>query len=441
MKWRGVPPQSNAADWRAAILGCAGAAFTILHLLGGGLTLDAVVGLALVAAGVYLVLRGTTVHQTYVCHAETVRADFEPKPEQQATKFDKLVDQCFRDGDPGGLWENTAGYRGHLKRRLQAQYGGDDGYTGELKWLITWHVTRASQQTDHLSEPSAVRRAAYLRIGGVLIEVFGLAVLLAGGHVVALVLAAVGWWGSLSTARIVAVSRTRALLDRDAEVLLDEEEAEYRRWVQVLADRPSDAEMARWLILDKAYLVDDALRRANLRERDLVTHVVLTQRAPYARKGRVTDGPPRYEAYLVDVFLLTQYGMRTARTKLSLAEGDMRNEQRQMFPYDAVASASVTEKSIRTFLTDGCPSSSSISERVFRLTLLNGTEIAEVRENPRATADDRSAGDDELMDALSTQSSGFDSALRILEAVATEGREWIVRDRERKQRWARNWQT
>ena len=78
---------------------------------------------------------------------------------------------------------------------------------------------------------------------------------------------------------------------------------------------------------------------------------------------------------------------------------------------------------------------------MFRLTLLNGTAIAEVRENPRATRDDRVTDTDDWVDELSAQTSGFDSALRVLEAVATEGREWIVRDRERQKRWARNWRT
>ena len=220
-----------------------------------------------------------------------------------------------------------------------------------------------------------------------------------------------------------------------------EEWASYIRWIEVLADRPSDAEMGSWLALDKAFLKDDALRRANLRERDLVTYVVLTERAPFARKGRVTAGPIRYETYMVHVFLLTHYGMRTTRTRLDLSTGEIRNEQRQMCKYDAVASASVAEKGVRTFLADGRPFVDSRNERVFQLTLLNGECIAEVRENGRISGDSWSMKDEDSAAEAYTQASGFDSALQIFEAVATEGRDWISRDRERKQRWARNWCT
>ena len=436
MEWPALAVRSNVADWRVAILGGVAVAVSILYLLAGGVTVAVVAGLVLIAAGGYLVLRVTTVRQAHMGYAERARASLQRPSEQPKTDFDKLVDQCFRERAPGGLGESTAGYRGYLKRRLQAQYG-EDVYAGELKWLIAWHVDRAG----HQPEPPEVRRAASLRIGGVLVGIVGLTLLLVTGHVIALVLVAGVWWAVRGISCVAAVPRTQVLLDSAAEELLAEERMEYHRWFQVLADRPRDPEMARWLALDKAYLKDEALRRANLRERDLVMHVVLISRAPYARKGRVTDGPARYEKYLVDVFLLTLHGMRTVRTSLVLTTGEVGNEQRQMFPYDAVASASVEETGGRTFPADGSPSVDRPKKRVFRLTLLNGRDIAEVKENPRATDDDQAADGDELVDAVSTQTSGFDSALRVLEAVATEGRDWIVRDRERKQRWARNWQT
>jgi hypothetical protein len=441
MEWPAAAVRSDAADWRAAILGCVAVALAILYLLTGGITVDGVPGLVLIAAGGYLVLRGTTVLQAHTRHAQIARSNFQRPSELRETEFDKLVDQCFRERAPGCLGESTVGYRRYLKRRLQTQYGSEGCYPGELKWLIAWHADRSGHQHDHRAEPPEVRRAAGFRIGGVLAGLVGLILLLTTGHAIALVIAAGGWWAVRGIAGIAAAPRTQVLLDDAAEALLAEEQVEYRRWAQILADRPKDTEMARWLALDKAYLRNNALRRANLRERDLVTHVVLTERAPFARKGRVTDGPPRYEKYIVYVFLLTHYGMRTVRTHLSLATGGVGDEQRQMFPYDAVASASVDETGGRTLLADGCLLDENLRRRVFRLTLLNGTIIAEVKENPRTVDDDRAVDGDELVDAVSTQTSGFDSALRILEAVATEGRDWIIRDRERKQRWARNWQT
>ncbi|MBM7861106.1 hypothetical protein [Lentzea nigeriaca] len=71
------------------------------------------------------------------------------------------------------------------------------------------------------------------------------------------------------------------------------------------------------------------------------TALFLKDEAPFARRGRVTSGPHRYEAYHVQIFLLTRYGMRSVRTYLDFATGDTKNGKRQMFPYDAVDSASI----------------------------------------------------------------------------------------------------
>lgn len=440
MRWQVPPVRAAVTDWRDALLGSLATVSAIVAVSVDGITVRAVVGLALVAIGGYFALRFTTVQQTAVCYAKSLWSDHQAQYYQQETDLDKLVDWCFYDGGFGRRWEITAGCRGYLKRRLRQQYDRDGIYPGELKWLIMLHVVRFGRQYDNPppSPPGADYTMSFRSIG-VMIWATGLASIVTGGHLLAFLLGLGGSWGIRGIARIAAVSRARALIDRDAEAIFTEERTEYHRWVQVLRDRPLDAEMARWLALDKAYLKDDALRRANLRERDLVTYVVLTERAPFARKGRVADGPPRYEAYLVYVFLLTQYGVRTTRTFLSLTSGDMRNEQRQMFTYDAVASASVVEKGVRTFLTDGRPLVVSQNERVFQLTLLNGTCIAEVRENRRATVDDHVSMDNEPGDVTPVEASGFDSALQVLEAVASEGKDWIDRDRERKLRWARNW--
>ncbi|GAB4587785.1 hypothetical protein [Nocardia sp. IFM 10818] len=441
-KWLTPPTPSSVADWRDAVFGSVALALAMGSMLLDGITVISLIGVVSIVVGCCLAIRCTTVWQTHVRHTDSAWANCVPRPDLQETEFGKLVDKCFRDGDSSGLWEISAGYRECLKRRLQQQYDADDCRSAELKWLIMWHDTRFGRQYYYpTAESSGTQRAANLRIIGLV--VWGsVPILLAGiGHFMALLLAVGGWWGIRGIARIRSVSRVRGLLDQDAEVLLTEELTEYYWWIQALADRPTDAEMARWLALDKTHLKNDALRRANLRERDLVTHVVMTERAPYARKARFIDGPPRYEAYLVHVFLLTQYGMRTTRTYLNFTTGDVRNEQRQMCTYDAVASASVVEKGIRKFRADGHPSTDNLTKRAFRLILLNGTCIAEVREYSRETGDGGTVAGDEPEDARYAQFSAFESALQIFEAVATEGRDWIARDRERRQRWARNWCT
>lgn len=443
VKWLTPPIRAAATEWRDAVLGSVGLVSAIVCIPVVGVTIDAVAGIGLVAVGGLIAVRFAILSQTPVRHAESLRATYWPQPywHPYETKFDKLVDQCFRNGAVGGLWATTAGHREYLKRRLHQQYIGAEVYPAELKWLIMWHAARIARQHYPAAAPPAAPRTTSFRTFGLIVWGIGLAALLLSGQFLPFLLAVGSWWGIRGIGRIAAVAPARALADRDADLLLAEEQAAYLRWRQVLSDRPSDAEMARWLALDKAFLRDDALQRANLRERDLVTHVVLTERAPFARKGRVSDGPSRYEAYMVYVFLLTRYGMRTARTHLHLPTGDSRNEHRKMFTYDAVASASVAEKGVRAFLADGSPSVDDRSDRVFQLTLVNGECIAEVREKSRSAISDQYCEDDDVGASSSAFASGFDSALRVLEAVATEGRDWIARDQERRRRWVLNWCT
>ncbi|MFB8282657.1 hypothetical protein [Nocardia colli] len=442
-RWVTAPAPATAADWRDAVLGSVATVTAMTAMLMGEVTVGAVLGVALIVAGFVVSVRCTTVWQAHSRHVHSVWVHRQPQPYQQEGRFDKLIDRCFQNANLGGLWESTEGYRGHLKRRLQQQYGSWNCHPFELQWLIRWHVLRIGQGNDYpAARPAEAQRAANFRMAGVVVWVVVLVGLVLVGEYGVFVLAVGGWWGISGIARIVSVSLAERLLAQDAEMVLADELAEHHRWRQELANRPSDVEMERWLALDKAHLKNDALRRAGLRERDLVTYVVLIERAPFARKSRITGGPPRYEAYMVYIFLLTKFGMRTTRTFLDLTTGDVRNEQHQMCTYDAVASASVTEQGVRTFMADGSPSVDNRSGRVFRLMLLNGTCIAEVRENGRAIGDEASGGEHDLEDdAAAMPTAGFDSALRVLEAVATEGREWIARDRERKQRWVRNWCT
>lgn len=441
--WSTPPIPAAATEWRDAVIGSTALILAITCVPLAGITVGAGVGLGLILAGGLLALRYTILAQTAVRHNETLRATYWPLPywHPQQTKFDSLVDQCFRGGDIGALWEFSAGHREYLKRRLHQQYFDTQVYPGEMKWLIVWHAARFVRQ--HYYPPAASPKTSQtttLRTVGLIVWGVGLAALLFSGQFLPFLLGVGSWWGIRGIARIAALAPAQVLLDHDAAVLLAEEQAEHWRCCRVLDDRPTDAEMARWLALDKAFLRDDALRRADLRERDLVTYVVLTERAPFARRGRVSDGPPRYEAYIVYVFLLTQYGMRTARTYLDFLTGHARNEHRQMFTYDAVASVSVVEKGVRAFLPDGRPAIAERSDRVFQLTLLNGECIAEVREKSRATGNHQ-YGESDFATASTAFASGFDTALRVLEAVATEGRDWIVRDHERRQRWSLNWRT
>ncbi len=433
-KYETLPARSDPRDWRFAFLCTAAVVTTLVLVVHEGASASAVIGILLFAIGGYVALRCTVTRETHFLHAAAVRDEFTHLPaevQEVTTKLEDLVEYRFRKLSQQRDWlDYSAGYRGHLKRRLRAQYADGDMHHGEVTWLVDWHAERIAtmwrdgRRYDHVQMPAGMGAAAFGRFIGGVVAALGILVMLRDGRSEALLLV-VAFWGLLRAARLLARPRVRALVDRRADDLLGEELVAHEERAELLRDRPSDAEMARWMALDKLFLKDEALRRADLNERDLVTHVVLTERAPFARRGRVTKGPHRYEAYNVQIFLLTRYGMRSVRTRLEFATGTTRNEKRQMFPYDAVASASIEE-------TDGP------GNRVFELTLVNSEKIAEVKENLRNQVDVEMDGIEDLS-LLVTQTSGFDSALRVLEAVATEGRDWIVRDEERKRRWAQNW--
>jgi len=261
IKWLPPPIHYAATGWREAILSCVAMMLAIAWvLLHSGITVKAGVGLALIAVCDYLAVRCATVWQIHWCYADRIRVNYQPQPCQSGAKFDVRIDKCFQEADSVGLEHLTAGYRGNLKRRLQQQYGDDGIYADEVQWLITWHAERVGQRRIDLpAEPAGAYRATSFRIISVLMWAIGLAVLVALGHVIAFVLAVGSWWGIAGIARVLSAPQVHALLDRDAETLLAEEWGWYYRWNQILADRPTDEEMAHWLALDKAYLKDDAL--------------------------------------------------------------------------------------------------------------------------------------------------------------------------------------
>ncbi|ANZ36111.1 hypothetical protein BBK82_08565 [Lentzea guizhouensis] len=433
--YRLVPFRSNALAWRYVLLGFAVTALALPSVVGGGVSAPAGLGLALWVAGAWVVFHCTLILETHFLDAAVTKDEFavlyEEDVEEPTKKPVNLVDHRFRLHSKAVDWlDYTAGYREHLKRRLRAQYTDKNMRHGEVTWLVDWHVERIDakfvlgESYDRVLPPAGLRSAFVLRALGVLLGAVGLFLLLRDGHLQALFLAA-AYLGVVGAARLRSRPRVQMLLDGRADALYEEELAAFENWRQTLADRPSDAEIARWLALDKLHLKHEALRQTDLNERDLVTHVVLTERVDFARRSRVTNGPPRYERYNVQIFLLTRYGMRSVRSLLEFKNGGIRHGKREMFPYDAVASASIDEK-------DG-PGS-----RVFELTLVNGTKIAEVKENRRNAVDvEQDSAEDP--DLPASRDAGFDSALRVLEAVASEGRDWIVRDEERKRRWASNW--
>jgi hypothetical protein len=117
------------------------------------------------------------------------------------------------------------------------------------------------------------------------------------------------------------------------------------------------------------------------------------------------------------------------------------NERRTLFRYDALASARVVESGVRN--TKASTPEPVKVERLraytLRLTLLNGQDITVIGEHFRGNLGDLPDGTEHDDPLLTLQSSRIAGALPILESVAAEGSEWIAKEHERPQRWARDW--
>ncbi|EMD22199.1 hypothetical protein [Amycolatopsis azurea] len=428
-----------------------GGTVTMLSFAGlffGPLNLPFWAGLLLLIAGSAVTIRYGVEYTGHVLHLASRRDAARPADEpSEPSQVDKLIDRCFRDACPPDVEDWTwygAGHRWYLRRRFNDWLRHDQNYSQSvkrLKWLFDWHARRAARQWQGLDsrlepEPAAPSGARNRQVAGVLVIVAGLGLL---GLALRwqIVPIAVGSWSALpAVIELFAVRKATRLLSADAEVLFEQEMAEYERWRDELSDRPDDIDMARWLALDKAYIKAEALRRGDIAERDLVSHVVLNQQAPGARRGVVPHGPPRYEAYLVTVILLTRHGVRESRVHLNFTTGEVKNEAWNVFGYDRIASASLKVKEKR--VKNPGELERKVRNRHFRLRLLNGVEIFAISDRPDGESDTEVDDEVELKE-LAAATSGMDAALPILEAVAHKGRDWIEFENDRRTMWSRNW--
>ncbi|MBW4719986.1 hypothetical protein [Saccharothrix obliqua] len=458
-----APVQTKRGDLVGMVIGGGVVLIGVMAALIEPSAIGVLLGFPLVAVAGYLVLRHggarEAVKSRNAAKAAVVAAPSEqPAPRSPghwvSTAFveevHRLVDSRFSAARPhvAGDWPNyTAGIRAHLKQRFVELYGNARVPANAIGWLIGWHARQVaagwstqSLHGDRLAVP--VRDTLLFRLG-FLVGIAGLVVLLfANGALPALFVGSGGFfvvWGGMS---VIANRGLAGYLRADAARLNAAESRAYQEWLALLADRPSDAEMARWLAMDKAYLRDNAVRRANLYAHDLVTHVVMTEGARGALRARVLHGPPRFSRYVVQIFLLTRGGVREARVELDFLTGDALNEQRHLFRYDALASASVVEKGLRGTRKEGAEVE-RLRSRAFQLSLVNGRDITVVAEAFTKERDDGIEEDDAEDESeqfrMSVQTSGIDAAMPVLEAVAAEGADWIARDRERRARWSRDW--
>ncbi|QRP47141.1 hypothetical protein [Amycolatopsis sp. FDAARGOS 1241] len=397
--------------------------------------------------------RGYTVRpQAAVSPGHWVSTDFVRQVHEQ-------VERRFRAARPhlAGDWKRAScGMREYLKWRFVALYGKAQVEAPAIDWLIHWHARRVAQRwRDGTMFDYRVNLLPSSGVGalfgaGAAAAVLGFAGLVAsgsgyGGGAILLAVGAALAWGAV--VRLFATRQLTADQEAAGRRLPAEEEQAYRDWLGVLADRPADAEIARWLGLDKSFLKTSAVKRAGLTNYDVVAHVVLTEGASGAQRARVLGGPMRYSAYVARVFLLTRSGVREFEVDLDFLTGNEHDERRKGFRYEALASAQVSEVGVRyaddkRYIvrpddTARLLDVHTLRRRAFRLSLISGEAISVVVETYRG-ASDVTESEDKLY-SMALETSGIAGALHVLEAVAAEGRDWIPREQERRRRRSEAW--
>lgn len=370
----------------------------------------------------------------------------------------RRVDARFKEARPHlrGSWKSdTRGICEYVKERFVTVYGNSQVGAENLDWLIRWHARRVARMW------SAGTLYAYrddLRASQAAVALYHLGLAVAGMAAIAML----GAWGGFAVSGLVlgggtlpavrAVSTVLATRRCDREDLVrsrqlaEEERRAFTEWREVLSDQPSDSEIAQWLYLDKAHLKARALHRCAVASGELVSHAVLTQGRWGAGRARTADGPWRYQAYRVFVYLLTKSGVREVSFELDFVNGTFGDELRRSFRYDALASARVHEEDVRRRRRQvaGSDGISTADDRTLRsstfvLSLLSG-ELLEVRAHGFSPVDDEPTDTPSRRRQVELVSAGIAGALHLLESVSAEGRHWLIREQGRRRHQVNAWQ-
>jgi hypothetical protein len=259
--------------------------------------------------------------------------------------------------------QDTKGLREALASDYKRRYARSGIAPNQLHWLMTWHAKQAKERWKRgalREDRELVRRAAP---HGALVLLWavavgaGLALGLTGafgtGILYGLVAeAAVGlgcYMGLAAKLDVYLVGRD--LYRAESEIAVRRHRAErdeWQRWKDVLADRPADAEIARWLDYDKVYIKNKVVKELGLVNRDIIAHAVLTEGQHMSIKAREIFGPPRYSQYQVTVILLTDRGVAKISKSLDFRKGELTpGEREKVFSYDAICSADIVRVEVK----------------------------------------------------------------------------------------------
>ena len=419
----------------------------------------ATVAAVLICAGAYVVCRfGPTVMPE--------RSLFRSKqPKVTGAKFKRdiheSVQRQFEARAPKALEERsrwsiaTFKIKATLVEEIVDLYGEPKIDPGAIDWLIRSHAEETARQWsdgelesyDHALSVLAFLAGSAVLGYGVLRVLSQVSQVRASIAVVVFIWLA-GAFLLLAQSRIDVhlVKRRTYPADRaTAQQRIVEEKRAYRAWLDVLDDRPTDAEMVRWLGYDKIYLKTLAMNQYGLVNREIIAHAILAVAAPDCRRARARNGPMRFSAYTVWVFLLTDAGVRQVAVDLDFSTGISSNQKRMTFRYDAIAASRVVEVGIRfddgrreailpgVRKKDRKPDVSKlIFHQVFQLSLIDGGDIEIVVEDLNEWHAERTESEPDPASVEVPDTSDLAGALRILEAVAADGREWIAQARTRR---------
>lgn len=346
----------------------------------------------------------------------------------------RAFDHYFALYLPGGIdretWLNeTAGIRRSLCDEMLEIYRESDVTAKEVAWLIRFQVSQVRKawsagtlltyqedlRTPLLTKCLTLLGTAVFVISGSRVIVDALRFDAVRGVTSTVVLLVAGKLTADGWSRIVLARRSFAMDEAESQQRLAASRVGYDRWVAKLRDKPTDTEMATWLDDDRKVLMKRALERYKLRASGIIAHAFIEAPRPHCDRARVKNGPWRYSAYTLLVFVLTSDGVRQISVDLDFAKGAFKKEARINYRFDAVASVEVTE--------------GEKEARTFELALLNNSSIKiQVTEPGMRTLPEETAS---AVSEVTLDSAGLNNTLHVLEGIAAEGKSWVEREDER----------
>ncbi len=350
--------------------------------------------------------------------------------DELAAGVDKLFNRYYTnysaDKAEKQAWDSaTAGIRRFFRDEIigMCRVSGDQPNT--MAWLIRNEVRDMKRHWQDGTLHEYQRRQA-LRSGTVVAHHAGLAVLALGGvwavvwlhaHPLAIAVALASAFGTRHFWLRRNVERMRFVADNaeraERQTAID---AEYSRWSEKLAARPTDYEMATWLARDRTVLLGTALDHFRLPRSQVTAHAFLEHPGVAVKRGKIEGGPWRYGGYRFQVFLLGQDGVRQVRANLNFVTGTLDIRERTSYPYDSIVRVRfLKERQHQTFelrLKAGDP----ITVR------LRDTDVGEARQDQPVEPADEAQQAVESDEEVSADATSFSGLLHMLERTVTAKR-------------------